>query len=294
MYRKILAIPVFFMTLAFVSNSAFAEVDIQTLLPRTTGWQMQDSPSLYDSGTLYQYINGAAESYLSYNFRQLAVANYENAGGDSVSVEIYQHASPRDGFGIYSQEKPDSGNFLSMGSEGYGESILLNFVQGRYYVKINYFGSAADGLPLLKEFGQAISGKIPDKPSLPGTLALFPEKDRKEHSRAYIAQNFLGHSFLHSAFTAEYESNGQTAKAFILDLKDADEASQIAGRLLKLGGKPDAPASGTTYSIKARYIGDIAFQWNGARILGVVGGSPAWQTVLLTAMEARLKNHRDR
>ncbi|MBN2431299.1 MAG: hypothetical protein JXQ27_07480 [Acidobacteria bacterium] len=266
--------------------------DIQTLFPEPSGWQRAEAPALYDSSSLYQYINGAAESYLSYNFRQLAVANYENPGGDSVSVEIYQHATPRDGFGIYSQEKPQSGNFLNVGAEGYGEPILLNFVQGRYYIKMNYFGNDPDGLPVLKEFGHAISGKIPDPASLPDALTLFPEKHRKDHSRAYIAQNFLGHSFLHSAFIAEYTIDNQPAKAFILDLKDAADAGQIAARLLKLGNQPGVPTPDAIYFIKARYIGDIAFEFSGARVLGVVGGSPEMQKALLADMGVRAKGGR--
>ena len=146
--------------------------------------------------------------------------NYDQDSGDSVGIEVYRHASVNDGFGIYSQEKPSSGTFLKVGAEGYGDELSLNFVQGRYYVKLTYFGEREDGLKLLTDFASRVGKNLDDSAILPKQLSLFPDSNLVPHSKRYVAQNFLGHSFLHSAFLAEYSNpSGKTGQSFLYSIE---------------------------------------------------------------------------
>jgi len=70
-------------------------------------------PKTYTPDTLYEYIDGAADVFLSFDFQKLASLTYENHSKSTITVDIYRHNSERNGFGIYSQEKPQQGNFLS-------------------------------------------------------------------------------------------------------------------------------------------------------------------------------------
>ncbi|MBA4391783.1 MAG: hypothetical protein C0399_12730, partial [Syntrophus sp. (in: bacteria)] len=76
--------------------------------PDMPGWKQSGDVQTFSPKTLYEYINGAADLYLASDFEELTVAEYVNDKKASVIVEAYRHRTPRDAFGIYSQERlPD-------------------------------------------------------------------------------------------------------------------------------------------------------------------------------------------
>ena len=58
--------------------------------PDLSGWMRSDTPDHYTEQTLYDYINGAADLYLRYDFKELDVMNYENTGGAFSTIDMYE------------------------------------------------------------------------------------------------------------------------------------------------------------------------------------------------------------
>jgi len=54
------------------------------LFPEIKGWEISGEIKVYTPETLYDYINGAAELYLSYDFQELQVAEYLNEKNASI------------------------------------------------------------------------------------------------------------------------------------------------------------------------------------------------------------------
>ncbi len=200
---------------------------METFFPQLKGWAKKGNPVTYTPDNLYEYINGAADVFLSYDFVKLAVLSFENKEKASITVDIYHHSSPINGFGIYSQEKPQKGPYLTIGTQGYYEKGILNFLKGSYYVKISGYDLGDRDEAVLTDTAKKIAGKIDAKPHFPKTVDCFPEEEKVEHSERYIAQNFLGHSFLHSAFVADYGKDGRTIEVFIIQAGDEKEAEKI-------------------------------------------------------------------
>ena len=76
-------------------------VDAGTIaFPELDGWSQPDTPQLYSPENLYEFIDGAADLYLSYEFQEVSVADYRGAGKAAVTVEIYRHSTPTQAFGI--------------------------------------------------------------------------------------------------------------------------------------------------------------------------------------------------
>jgi len=259
------------------------------VFPDAAGWKKDGGPELYTPASLYNYIDGAAELYLQYNFRELAVQNYANAKKHDLSVEVYRHASPVDAFGIYSQEKPSAGEFLAVGAEGYVEDMLLNFTTGDCYVKMNIFGAGPEGRSLLQQFARALVARIPGPAALPRELGCFPAERRVAHSERYTARNFLGYEYLHSAFSAEYAAAGQPCKAFLITAKDAAEAGEMVRRLAYGGKEQPAGLKEGKHTFRDKYLGDILLVWQGRRIRGAIGGDAAQRQGLADSIGAALK-----
>lgn len=224
MRKSVLFIMIIMVT---VPMSIFSTVEMTGIFPEMEGWAAKGKAETYTPDNLYEYINGAAEVFLSYDFQKLATLTYENKQKNSFTVDVYRHSSGSNGFGIYSQERPAQGEFLTIGTEGYYENGVLNFFKNLYYVKISGFDLGENDRAVLTEVARMIAGKLEGQSAFPAVLHCFPPKSKIAHSESYTARNFLGHSFLHSAFTADYTVNEQKVQVFIMETEDETEAGNI-------------------------------------------------------------------
>jgi hypothetical protein len=167
--------------------SSPAAQDLQ--FPEITGWKQSGEVQTFSPKTLYEYINGAADLYLASDFEELKVAEYGNEKKASVIVEAYRHRTPRDAFGIYSQERLPDGNFLKIGAQGYIDKNILNFVCGSYYVKLNSFNTGADDREVLQAVAKKVTGNLGEKGDLPSILSVFPSEGKKGNSEKYITSS---------------------------------------------------------------------------------------------------------
>ncbi len=237
--------------------------------PEISSWKNTAEIQSFIPKTLYEYINGAADLYLACDFEELNVAEYGNEKKASVIVEAYRHATPEDAFGIYSQERLPDGNFLNIGAEGYIDQHVLNFVSGRYYVKINSFNTGAEDREVLLLFAKKMAADLGEKGGLPSILTAFPAEGKRSHSEKYITRNFLGYPFLHSAFTADYESVGRKFKLFLIDAVKVDESRNIIQQYLRQIKSPVKEISEGRYTLADPYHGIIDLVWKGRYILGI-------------------------
>ena len=88
------------------------------VFPEITGWRQNGEIQTFVPKTLYEYIDGAADLYLTYDFEELKVGEYSNDKKASVTVEVYRQKSPTLAFGVYSQERPSNPSFGEYGSSG--------------------------------------------------------------------------------------------------------------------------------------------------------------------------------
>jgi len=203
------------------------KADMASIFPTLKGWTQKGKPDVYTPDNLFEYINGAAEVFLSYDFQVLATVTYENQDKNSFTVDVYNHHNNKNGFGIYSAEKPQKGDFVPVGAQGYYEKGILNFLKGAYYVKMSGYDLGDNDKQVLTTAAQAIAGALKGTVGFPTAASCFPDKGKQDNSERYVNQNFLGHSFLHSAFTADYEIDGRKFQLFIIESENTDGVEKI-------------------------------------------------------------------
>jgi hypothetical protein len=174
------------------------------LFPEIPGWKMKEDPRVYNSQDLWELIDGAADIFLSYYFEDIHIAEYTNKD-QIIRVELYRHRSIEDTYGIYTAERmPDYPQVL-IGSQGYKSQGVLNFMAGNYYIKVMSAGvTEADEKTIALVAGK-VDAKLAQPVGLPELISFFPEDGKVSLSDNYIAQNFLGYSFFHHAFSARYD-----------------------------------------------------------------------------------------
>jgi hypothetical protein len=238
--------------------------------PDLKDWSLTVLPDVYTPGNLWDLINGAAESYLSYDFVDLHLGDYEHASGTVIHAEVYRHSTPVNAYGIYTAERSPEYQFVEVGTQGYLEEGVLNFLTGQFYVKLYSTDSGAEVQKALQKIGEKISGHLDQENSMPELLKHFPSSGRLPYSDQYIRENFIGFDFLHSAFTVGYEGG---FKLFVIQGKDADEILEIARKYLAFTKQGIDPAHTKDLVIKDPYNGDIPAIIQGQYLVGIIDGS---------------------
>ncbi|MCX5734309.1 MAG: hypothetical protein NTW68_08290 [candidate division NC10 bacterium] len=254
--------------------------------PEMDGWKQAGPPQLFSPETLYEYINGGADLYLKYEFQELKVAEYQNGKKGSVTVEVYQHRDPDHAFGIYSQERLSNANFLDIGAQGYSESAVLNFIKGPYYVKLSSDNGGADDQETLLAFARKLSQEMGGRDSLPGALSSFPPEGKKKNSEKFIAKDFLGYSFLHSGFTANYELSGKKYQLFVIEGESQNDCQAMLEKYLQQVDPSRKGAVEGPYRLKDPYHGELDLFWRGQSIWGTMSlGDPDLRAKYLKQFE---------
>jgi hypothetical protein len=224
--KSVLTALAVFVCLALAVPAAWA--DVKTLFPDMDGWEPEGDPEVYEADNLFEYINGSADLYLTYDFKEMGTVSYFDDQGRGLTIDIYEHGDANNAFGIYSQERPSPANFVEIGAQGYYDFGVLNFCRGSYYVKILGYDLGEFDEEMLTVVAKIVSQKIGGKKKLPPVLACFPKEAIVDGSERFISENFLGHGFLHSAFVVEYRADRNTnTRGFIIAAHDDTDADQM-------------------------------------------------------------------
>lgn len=237
---------------------AKATSSLSSLLPEVIQWELSEEPERYLPETLFEYINGAAEIYLVYDFEELIVAHFKNQGSPaSLTVEIYDMGKVKNAFGIYSAERFPDSHFLLIGNGGYVEESAMNFIVDRYYIKLFCFDCEDGSEKILKSFSQEIVKKVKNPRGLPSLLSSFPQKGLLEYSEKFVLHNFFGYSFLHDGYVASYKVKKLEFECFIIEGKDVADAQSMLSQYLDKKKGADVQEIPGGYRLKDRYYHHI-------------------------------------
>jgi hypothetical protein len=234
------------------------QVALKNILPVVEGMQPSGSSQIYFPETLFEYINGAAEIYLSYDFTELIVAEYKKSdSSDSVAVEIYDMGNHKNSFGIYSAERYPDNEFLMLGTQGYMEEGAMNFLVGRYYVKLLCFDCEDRSEKWLRSFSEGIVNQVENKEGFPAYLRTLPKEGQIPNTEKFILRNVMGYKFLHDGYFVSYKMKDLSFDCFIIEGKNSDEATEMVKKYLEAKGATSVQKISLGFQIKDKYYHNI-------------------------------------
>ena len=214
---------IFFVSLILFPLSIWAQ---GVVFPTLNGWKSDGKVLVFNKDNLYEHIDGAAEFYLSYGFESLQVASWKIEGSE-LTVEVYDHGDPLHAYGIYSIERSAKAETSPIGLEGYSDATILNFVTGKFYVKINSTQIEKVAGFSLKSFATEFSKALCSNPEYPKIIGLFPKENLQPNTCQYIPTEFMGLGFLGSAVRAKYSLKGAELTLFIIERADLAEVEKV-------------------------------------------------------------------
>ena len=234
------------------------QVVLKSLLPVVGGMESSDSPDTYFPETLLEYINGAAEIYLAYDFKELIVAEYKKRdSADSVAVEIYDMGNHKNSFGIYSAERYPDNKFLTLGTQGYIEEGALNFLIGQYYVKLLCFDCENRSGKWLQAFSEEIVNQVEDRGGFPVYLQAFPKEGLVPNTEKFILRNVMGYKFLHDGYVVSYKTEKHAFDCFLIEGMNPEDATDMLNKYLEAKGAESVQKISRGFRIKDRYYRNI-------------------------------------
>jgi ferredoxin len=163
---------------AVVAESA-PESEIRDFFPETVGeWRRAKDPVEHVGRQgLFDYIDGGAEPYLTYGFKQVVNAPYVSAAkaDTTLSVDVWELGSPADAYGVFSKDHP-GGPPLDLGDGAAAGEGQLCIWRDRYFIRVEQRGGKPDP-EAMRKIGQAVVDKVPaPKAAPPAIVVLLPSK----------------------------------------------------------------------------------------------------------------------
>ncbi len=211
-------------------------MELRQLVPReASGWQVEAAGQVYDRATLFDYIDGGAELYLAYGFREMLACRFQREGHPDIVVDLFDMGSSEDAFGVFSAERQDPEAGIGQGSE-YAAG-LLRFWKGRFFVAVWADRETPATASAVRTVGAAIAEAIDPPGRAPQLLELLPERGLVEtgvryfHDQAslnlhyFVADdNILDLNDQTEALLAPYQTVNGTARLLLVRYAAAQQA----------------------------------------------------------------------
>ena len=162
-----------------------------------SGWKWDGKENHYNRKTIFDYINGAGELYIAYNFNGVKVRRYEKGNQPPITAEVYDMGTSEDAFGVFSFERQDEEAGIGQGSEFGGG--LLRFWKGKFFVSVFAEGQGKEAEAATLDIGKAIANSIKSTGPIPKLLGVLPngktglleKSTRYFHSHILLNQRFF-------------------------------------------------------------------------------------------------------
>jgi hypothetical protein len=263
MKNKILAGSLF----CLMSIFAFGQ-DIN--LPELEGFKKITNYPVYKPENLWDFIDGAADTYLALGFVELKVAEYKK-GKEVIKLEIYRHSDHTMAFGIYASERSPSYRFMNLGAQGYIADGAINFFKGNCYVKIRTYSRKPKILQSEESLARKVATMIGGEEDMPSLLSEFPSEGRKKNEETFINESVLGHQFLKKAYKATYESGTDNFSIYLMNFNTSQETFNSAETYLASAKIEAIQAESGKYIFSDGYNGTVFLSWKDKRMVIITG-----------------------
>jgi hypothetical protein len=196
-------------------------------------WTATEPARVFGRDNLYEEIDGEAELYLPYGFRELTVGFLRPAGNEKAEVrlELFRLATPRDAFGVFSQQRFPEQEVADVGAaKAIVSDTSLDFFQGSRFVRIRA-ASRNTGRSDLESLGREVFALLPGTDDPPPETEALRIAGLVDRSLVFQRRAILGYEVLAPGYEAKYAVPGTSATLVLITPEDAGPAPRFRERL---------------------------------------------------------------
>ncbi|MDP2036361.1 MAG: hypothetical protein Q8L04_03195, partial [Ignavibacteria bacterium] len=174
-----------FSLLFFVQTIAQTVNNPAKALPDSiNGWKKLGEDRVFNEQNLYDYIDGAAELYISFGFTKVFNRIYSAGEGKEIIVDIFYMNTPQDAFGAFSFSVGKIGNDFGTQSQTAHGAIV--FWKNNFVVSIVENPASEEAKKTSLTIAKLIDESIPEKGSFPEVLKYLPQENLDAQSVRYF------------------------------------------------------------------------------------------------------------
>jgi hypothetical protein len=159
--------------------------DLSSLMPdNLADWTPEGTDQLYNTTTLYDYIDGGAELYISYGMKEVVSRIYQNDSLGDIRIEIFDMVKPEDAFGVFSHTRTTDDKEFGQGSQYFTGSLI--FWKDHYYIAITAYDDNEAIRQAIRSLASQIDQKIISTGDLPQILDFLPQEEFQNDSYIYF------------------------------------------------------------------------------------------------------------
>ena len=218
------------------------------------GWKKSLKDTIYTPGNLFEYIDGGAELFISYNFKQMVAQKYvkqvkeegiKNPIPITITVDIFDMGNSFNAFGVFSHSRETLDDARHrIGQESEYASGLLTFWKDKFYVSILAYPETGEKKKTLRGIGEGIAAAIPADGPLPPILSLLPAENLiKESTRYFHHYIWLNSFYFISDQNILHIDDTTDALLAKYKYKDKDKTGKYLVLLIQYPGKERAEAA---------------------------------------------------
>jgi hypothetical protein len=157
------------------------------------GWSRSDSGRIYKGNELFVFIDGGADLFFEYGFRQVLAMDFQNRAGQLINLELYEMNDPGAAFGIYSVRSGEEGRRFDIGGGGRIYSYYAMFWTGRYYVSVAASDSTGECRTGIEAIARMTNQSLFTLEEKPAVVKLLPSENllKQTYIRGYLAFSSL-------------------------------------------------------------------------------------------------------
>ncbi len=146
-------------------------------------WRAVGQAQTFDRGTIFDYMDGAGELYLAYDFQRILVQEYTKRGARRIIAEVYEMSSSQDAYGVFTYD-PEGEN-VGVGQDNAYAAGLLCLWKGSRFFRILAEQETPDARTAVIALGRSLAETVPNGPR-PALLHRLPTNDLETASVRYF------------------------------------------------------------------------------------------------------------
>jgi len=246
-----------------LAGAAFAQ------LPQcgaVAGWQQQGPTRAYDTGSLFEYMNGNSEGYFIYRFVGMKGITCQS-GDNTVVIDISEFENPEYAYGMFTSTLDPRLPVEKMGTSGQVTPRKIIFAKDKYYVELGA-NPEKDFTNELRTYAAAIEKTIQGQTAIPEAIGWFPKEDLAgANAVRLIPESVLGLRLLRSGYVGQYgfgkgflvrEASPEAAAQLMIKLKERFRQTAPAGVADEAFTATDKYLNGMCVFRKGSYVGGFA------------------------------------
>lgn len=225
------------------------------------GWEQSGNRREYTADTLYEYMDGNAESYLLYGFVHMQGITC-TSGERKFVIDVSEMEDSDLAYGMFASNRDPNQAVAKIAMGGQVQTRRASFAKGKYYVEI---AASPDGdyLAALQAFVDKIEPLVQGRSTPPEALDWFP-KERLASVRL-VPESVLGLKQLKRGYVAKYEEG----QAFVVLEPSEESAAEVFKKVqARFADALAAKVGDEAFQTQTQYLNGVCIFRKGRYVAG--------------------------